>query len=78
MSAPDLNNLRQVLDEFEAYVGTLGEEGPKAAIAGELRAVIREARGLLHPSADSTANFVDTRQIVERLNALRMRAEQSP
>lgn len=72
----DLNNLRALLDDYEGYAAAYSRDtSSKKAIAEEIRAVIREARDALHPSADGTANFVDTRQILERLNALRTRAE---
>ena len=78
MTAPDLNNLRAILEEYDRYSHALSAgDRAKAGIADEMRGVIAEARRALHPSADGTANFVDTRQIVERLNALRARAEAS-
>ena len=69
----DLNNLRAILDEYERYAAA--HDPSESSIADEIRAVIAEARLALHPSNDGTANFVDTRQILERLNALRTKAE---
>jgi hypothetical protein len=75
----DLNNLRAILDEYEGFAAVCARENAgKRSIAEEIRAVIEDARGALHPSADGTANYVDTRQILERLNALRARAETAP
>jgi hypothetical protein len=72
----DLNNLRAILDEYEDYVGALGADNRnKTMIAEAMRAVIAEARLALHASSDGTANFIDARQILERLNTLRTKAE---
>lgn len=75
MTEPDLNNLRLILDEYERFTGTISSTAPNAGVAAEIRAVIADARNGLHPSADSTANFVDVRRIVERLEALREETE---
>ena len=75
MTGPDFNNLRQILDEYERYAGAILTGDPRGAIANEIRAALSECRELLHPSSDSTANFIDTRQIIERLHAQRTRAE---
>ena len=75
MTGPDFNNLRQILDEYERYAGAIPTGDPRGGIANEIRAALSECRELLHPSPDSTANFIDTRQIIERLQALRTRAE---
>jgi hypothetical protein len=75
MNGPDLNNLRQILDEYERFAGAIPQGDPRTPAVEALRAALAEARALLHPSPDSTANFIDTRQMIERLNALRARAE---
>ncbi len=75
MPAPDLNNLRKLLDEYERYANSVRSTAGKAGTAGEILAAVAEARAALLPSADSTANFIDVKQVVERLAALRARAE---
>src|SRR3954470_13876947 len=75
MTEPDLNNLRRILDEYERFADTISPAAPKALVAAEIHAVIAEARDGLHPSSDSTANFIDVRRIVERLEALREKAD---
>jgi len=77
MSGPDLNNLRQILDEYEAFANAIRSDKRTAAIADELSVAIAEARDGLHPSADSTANFIEVKQVIERLAALRERAERA-
>jgi len=74
MTQPDLNNLRRILDEYEQYAKALGPGAREAAIARELLAVVAEARAGLRPSADSTANYIEVKQVIERLAELRERA----
>ena len=74
MTQPDLNNLRRILDEYEQYANALGPGAQEAAIAKELLAVVAEARAGLRPSADSTANYIEVKQVIERLAELRERA----
>ena len=76
MPEPDFNNLRRILDEYERYASSLNG-GDQGEIARQIADVVAEARAALHPSPDSTANFLDTKQVVERLAALRSRAESS-
>jgi hypothetical protein len=71
----DLGNLRPLLDEEEAYAKSIAPGDPRAAIARRMLAVIAEARGSLRPSADSTANYVPNKQIVEELISLRYEAD---
>lgn len=77
MTEPDLNNLRRILDEHEGYANAIRSDQRKLAVANELLGVIAEARAGLRPSPDSTANYVEVRQIIERLAALRERAERT-
>lgn len=77
MTQPDLNNLRRILDEHEGYANAIRSDQRKLAVANELLGVIAEARAGLRPSPDSTANYVEVRQIIERLAALRERAERT-
>ena len=77
MTQPDLNNLRRILDESERYANAIRSDQRKLAVANELLGVIGEARQSLLPSPDSTANYVESKQIIERLAALRERAERT-
>lgn len=76
MAGLDPGNLRPILNDQENYAKSIRSDDPRAAIARKMLAIIAEARGSLHPSADSTANFVPNKQIVEELAALRFEAEQ--
>ena len=75
MTQPDLNNLRALLDDYERYAGSIAQTPGRRPIAQEILTAIAEARHGLHPSEDSTANYVDAKSIVERLAALRKAAE---
>jgi len=75
MTQPDLNNLRQLLDEYETFANSIKSNPARAALADSILAVIAEARASLRPSLDSTANFVEGKQVIERLAALRAEAE---
>ena len=77
MTGPDLNNLRRILDESERYANAIRSDQRRLAVANELLNVIAEARAGLRPSPDSTTNYVEVRQIIERLAALRERAERT-
>ncbi len=78
MTQPDLNNLRSLLDEYERYASSIaGAAGRRAAIAKEMLGAIAEARLSLHPSPDSTANYVEAKAIIERLDGLRKRSGQA-
>jgi len=77
MTQPDLNNLRQILDDYERYANAIRSDSQKAAAAGELLGAIAEAREGLRPSADSTANYIEVKQVIDRLAALRERAERA-
>ena len=77
MTELNLNNLRQLLDEYERYANSIKSDQRTAGVANELLAVIAEARESLRPSTDSTANYIDSKQVIERLAALRERAERA-
>ena len=74
---PELNlgNLRPLLDEEETYARAIKPDDPRAAIARRMLAIIAEARGSLRPSADSTANYVPNKRLVEELVTLRYEAD---
>jgi hypothetical protein len=75
MPALDLANLRPFLDEQERFAASIKPDDPRAAVAKRMLGIIIEARGSLRPSADSTANYVPNKQIVEELIALRYEAD---
>ena len=71
MTALDLNNLRRFLDEEEAFAESISVNDPRAHLAQRLLDLIRQARRSLFPSGDSTANFVDVKEILVELSELR-------
>lgn len=75
MTQPDLNNLRALLEGYERYADSIEPGAAGRAAADMLKAAIAEARAALRPSGDGTANFVDTRAIIERLDALEKEIE---
>ncbi len=77
MADPDLGNLRPWLDANEKYAGSIKSGDPGFGIAQEMLAIIFKARNSLHPSVDSTANYVPNKEIIEQLSTLRYRAEQA-
>ena len=71
-----MGNLRSFLDEQENYAKSIKPDDPRAAIAKQMLAIISDAREKsLRPSADSTANYVANKQIIEQLSILRAEAE---
>jgi len=75
MSDLNLGNLRPFLDEEEKFAKSIKPDDARAAIAQRMLAIISEARDRLRPSADSTANYIPNKQIVEELIALRYEAD---
>ena len=75
MTDLDMGNLRLFLDEQENYAKSIEPDDPRAVIAEQMLAIISEARQSLRPSADSTANYVPNKQIIERVSILRAEAE---
>lgn len=75
MSDLDLSHLRPWLDEQERYANSIKPGDPRMAVARQMLAIISEARSNLFPSADSTANYVPNKQIIEQLSILRDQAE---
>ena len=72
----DLGSLRSWLDAEENYANSINPDDPRAVIAQQMLAIISEARSDLRPSADSTANYVLNKQIIEQLSILHYKAEQ--
>jgi len=75
MADLNLGNLRPFLDEEEKFASAIGPDDPRAAIAKRMLRIIAETRGLLRPSADSTANFIPNKRIVEELISLHYEAD---
>ena len=75
MAELDFSNLRPWLDEEENYANSIKQDDPRTVIAQQMLVIISEARKDLLPSADSTANYVPTRQIIEQLALLHDQAE---
>lgn len=75
MPGLDPGNLRPFLDEQEKFAAAIKPDDPRAAVAKRMLGIILEARGSLRPSADSTANYIPNKQIVEELAALRYEAD---
>jgi hypothetical protein len=71
----DLGILRPWLDEYEKYAASIKPADPGIHIAKEMLGIIAMARDSLHPSADSTANYVQNKEIIEQLATLRAKAE---
>ncbi len=75
MSELNLGNLRPFLDEGEEFAKSIKPDDARAAVAQRMLAIISEARNRLRPSADSTANYIPNKQIIEELIALRYEAD---
>lgn len=75
MAQLNLGNLRPILDEEERFARSIPAGDPREAIAKRMLGIIAEARGGLKPSADSTANYIPNKQIVEELISLRYEAD---
>ena len=75
MADMDISNLRPWLDEHEKFARAILPGDPRFDVAHEMLGVIAMARGSLRPSADSTANYVHNKEIVEQLVTLREKAE---
>ncbi len=75
MTDMDLSNLRPWLDEHENYARTILPGDPRFEVAKEMLGIVTMARDSLHPSQDSTANFVQNKEIIERLVTLRNEAQ---
>ena len=75
MADLNLGNLRPFLDEEEKFAKSIKADDARAAVAKRMLGIIAEARGGLRPSADSTANFIPNKQIVEELISLHYEAD---
>ncbi len=72
----DFSYLRPWLDKQERFALSVLQADPRADLARQMLAVVAYARQQLVPSKDSTANYVPTKEIVEELGRLRLKAEQ--
>ena len=75
MTELDQGTLRPWLDEYEKYAGAIKPADPRFAVAREILGIVAGARESLHPSADSTANFVENKQVILQLAILRKKAD---
>lgn len=75
MSEMDFGNLRLWLDAHLMFASPIQPGDPRFVIAQEMLGIIAKAKASLLPSADSTANYVQNREIVEQLAILREKAE---
>ena len=78
MADLDVNFLRPLLDEHEKYACSIMPDDPRFKLAHEMLGIINMARESLRPSADSTANYVQNKEIIEKLVTLREKAENMP
>ena len=77
MAELNLNDLRTQLDEYERFAKTASASRAMEGIAAEMLGLVADARRALQPSPDSTANYVESKQVIERLAALREAAEKA-
>ena len=77
MAELNLNDLRTQLDEYERFAKTASASQPVQSIAAEMLGLVADARRALQPSPNSTANYVESKQVIERLAALRETAEKA-
>lgn len=71
----DLNILTPWLDEYEKFAGSIKPSDRRFDIAQEMLEIIAWARNKLLPSADSTANFIQNKEIIQQLAMLRDKAD---
>jgi len=71
----ELSSLRPWLDEHEKFAASIAPTDPRFVIARQMLESIAMARDSLRPSADSTANFIHNKEIIEQLVTLRSRAD---
>jgi len=71
----NLSELRPWLDEQERYAKSIPAGDPRSDIARQILAIVETARSDLHPSADSTANYVPNKEFIVELGVLRDQAE---
>jgi hypothetical protein len=77
MAKMDFGKLRTWLDDHAQYAGSFRLSDPGFGIAQKMLGIISDARNSLRPSADSTANYVPNKEILEALATLRTQAEEA-
>lgn len=77
MADMDFGNLRAWLDEHAQYAGSFKLSDPGFGIAQRMLGIISDAKSKLRPSDDSTANYVQNKEIVGELAMLRDEAERA-
>lgn len=75
MADMELGNLRAVLDEHEKFAAGIRVVDPGYEVAQQILGLVANAREGLKPSADSTANYMHSRDFIEQLALLRLQAE---
>lgn len=73
----DFEKLRAWLDDHAQFAGSFKLSDPGFGIAQKMLGIIHQTRDSLHPSADSTANYVQNKEIVGELATLRDQAEEA-
>lgn len=75
MTDLDQGILRPWLDEYEKRASAIKPADPGFDAAQEILGIIANARASLHPSADSTANFLENKEIILQLATLRNKVD---
>lgn len=75
MTEKDFGNLRPWLNEYEQYARSIKFGDPRYAVAQDILTTAARARESLLPSADSTANYVKPKEVIEQLATLRNESE---
>lgn len=75
MKNMDFGKLRTWLDDHAQFAGSFKLSDPGFGIAQRMLGIIHQTRNSLHPSEDSTANYIQNREIVSELAMLRDEAE---
>jgi len=76
MTQLDPGILKPWLDEYEKYAAVIKPGDLRFDIAQKMLGIIAMARESLHPSADSTANYVNHKEIIEELATLEATGQQ--
>lgn len=77
MADMDFGELRVWLDDHAQFASSFKLSDPGFSIAQKMLSIIAQARNSLHPSADSTANYVQNKEIIGELATLRAQAEEA-
>jgi len=73
----NFDKLRTRLDDHAQFAGSFKLSDPGFGIAQKMLGIIAQTRNNLHPSADSTANYVQNKEIIGELATLRAQAEEA-